>query len=68
MGTTTPHTMSSYSRQLVGMTPVLASTMASTMAMMEPETREAHRYLCSSQTARATQTHITPSSPQMSSP
>ena len=46
---------------------MLAMAIASTRAMMQPDTRDAQLYFCSSQMASATDTHITPSRPQVSS-
>ena len=42
IGTTMPHTISSYSVQFVGITPRFARTIAIISAIMAPETLEAH--------------------------
>ena len=47
MGTITPHTMSSYSTQLVGMIPRFPIAIASSSAMMQPVALAAQRYRCS---------------------
>ena len=67
MGQMTPQTISSYNAQLVGITPMFAMTMAKIRAMIAPETLEAHRYFCSNQIDRATEIHMTPKRPQVSS-
>ena len=65
IGTITPQTISSYSAELVGITPRFASTMAMISAMMAPETLEAHWYFCSRKMDSATPIHMTPIRPQM---
>ena len=67
MGTMTPQTMSSYSTLWMGRMPILAMTMARISAMTEPDILAAQRYFCSKKIAKATDTHITPSRPQVSS-
>ena len=67
MGQMTPQTISSYRTLWMGMIPMFAMTMARIRAMIAPDTLDAQLYFCSSQMDRATEIHMTPSRPQVSS-